>query len=182
MMNRSTEIALDELTAMSWPVVWLALCYVRRRFNRFGISLYDATRAYALSKLCNVLHTRELAHRLKVGSAERCKLKLKFEKINNCTIFAEWILVLLSLLSDWKESDFWFFLASGLLIIYLLLFSLMNLDLSAVSVRFYYVISLSFSNFFGILQEMGANVIANCVNPGVVRTRLTREREGFITG
>ncbi|KAK4747944.1 hypothetical protein SAY87_014530 [Trapa incisa] len=57
-------------------------------------SHYDATQAYALSKLCNVLHTRELADRLK---------------------------------------------------------------------------------------EMGANVTANCVNPGVVRTRLTREREGFIT-
>ncbi|PKI51717.1 hypothetical protein CRG98_027880 [Punica granatum] len=28
---------------------------------------YDATRAYALSKLCNVLHTKELAYRLKVG-------------------------------------------------------------------------------------------------------------------
>ncbi|OWM85188.1 hypothetical protein CDL15_Pgr027975 [Punica granatum] len=55
---------------------------------------YDATRAYALSKLCNVLHTKELAYRLK---------------------------------------------------------------------------------------DMGANVTANCVHPGVVRTRLTREREGFIT-
>ncbi|GAV68697.1 adh_short domain-containing protein [Cephalotus follicularis] len=55
---------------------------------------YDATRAYALSKLANVLHTKELAHRLK---------------------------------------------------------------------------------------EMEANVTVNCVHPGIVRTRLTREREGLIT-
>uniref|UniRef100_A0A7N0UJP8 Uncharacterized protein n=1 Tax=Kalanchoe fedtschenkoi TaxID=63787 RepID=A0A7N0UJP8_KALFE len=32
------------------------------------------------------------------------------------------------------------------------------------------------------LQEMKANVTANCVDPGIVRTRLTRDREGFITG
>lgn len=57
-------------------------------------SQYDATRAYALSKLANVLHTRELARRLK---------------------------------------------------------------------------------------QMEANVTANCVHPGIVRTRLTREREGFVT-
>ncbi|KAL4361635.1 hypothetical protein GQ457_04G037990 [Hibiscus cannabinus] len=57
-------------------------------------SEYDATRAYALSKLANVLHTKELARRLK---------------------------------------------------------------------------------------EMGANVTINCVHPGIVKTRLTREREGFIT-
>lgn len=31
-------------------------------------SQYDATRAYALSKLANVLHTKELAQRLKVSS------------------------------------------------------------------------------------------------------------------
>ncbi|CAM9002784.1 unnamed protein product [Rhodiola kirilowii] len=31
------------------------------------------------------------------------------------------------------------------------------------------------------LQEMKANVTANCVHPGIVRTRLTRDREGFIT-
>ncbi|KAK8503829.1 hypothetical protein V6N13_021615 [Hibiscus sabdariffa] len=55
---------------------------------------YDGTRAYALSKLANVLHTKELARRLK---------------------------------------------------------------------------------------EMGANVTINCVHPGIVKTRLTREREGFIT-
>ncbi|XP_015896030.3 short-chain dehydrogenase TIC 32 A, chloroplastic [Ziziphus jujuba] len=55
---------------------------------------YDATRAYALSKLANVLHTKELARRLK---------------------------------------------------------------------------------------EMEANVTVNCVHPGIVRTRLTREREGFVT-
>ncbi|KAK8692798.1 hypothetical protein V6N13_070405 [Hibiscus sabdariffa] len=58
------------------------------------VSEYDATRAYALSKLANVLHTKELARRLK---------------------------------------------------------------------------------------EMGANVTINCVHPGIVKTRLTREREGFIT-
>ncbi|XP_044485425.1 short-chain dehydrogenase TIC 32 A, chloroplastic-like [Mangifera indica] len=55
---------------------------------------YDATRAYALSKLANVLHTKELAQRLK---------------------------------------------------------------------------------------QMDANVTVNCVHPGIVRTRLTREREGFLT-
>ncbi|PNY09339.1 short-chain dehydrogenase TIC 32 chloroplastic-like, partial [Trifolium pratense] len=57
-------------------------------------SHYDATRAYALSKLANVFHTNELARRLK---------------------------------------------------------------------------------------QMDANVTVNCVHPGVVRTRLTREREGFLT-
>ncbi|CAO2819301.1 unnamed protein product [Amaranthus hypochondriacus] len=57
-------------------------------------SQYDATRAYALSKLANVLHTKELAHKLK---------------------------------------------------------------------------------------QMKANVTANCVHPGIVRTRLTRDREGLIT-
>lgn len=57
-------------------------------------SEYDATRAYALSKLANVLHTKELAH---------------------------------------------------------------------------------------ILKQMKANVTANCVHPGIVRTRLTRDREGIIT-
>ncbi|PIA48879.1 hypothetical protein AQUCO_01300051v1 [Aquilegia coerulea] len=31
------------------------------------------------------------------------------------------------------------------------------------------------------LKKMEANVTVNCVHPGVVRTRLTREREGFIT-
>lgn len=55
---------------------------------------YDATRAYALSKLANVLHTKELAQRLK---------------------------------------------------------------------------------------QMEINVTVNCVHPGIVRTRLTREREGLIT-
>ncbi|XP_057969074.1 short-chain dehydrogenase TIC 32 A, chloroplastic isoform X1 [Malania oleifera] len=57
-------------------------------------SQYDATRAYALSKLANILHTKELALRLK---------------------------------------------------------------------------------------QMGANVTVNCVHPGIVRTRLTREREGIVT-
>ncbi|KAJ3691174.1 hypothetical protein LUZ61_020338 [Rhynchospora tenuis] len=31
------------------------------------------------------------------------------------------------------------------------------------------------------LKEMNANVTANCVHPGIVRTRLTRDREGLIT-
>ncbi|OVA14740.1 Short-chain dehydrogenase/reductase SDR [Macleaya cordata] len=57
-------------------------------------SHYDATRAYSLSKLANVLHTKELAERLK---------------------------------------------------------------------------------------KMEANVTANCVHPGIVRTRLTRDREGLVT-
>ncbi|GFP89324.1 short-chain dehydrogenase tic 32 chloroplastic [Phtheirospermum japonicum] len=57
-------------------------------------SEYDGTRAYALSKLANVLHTKELARRL---------------------------------------------------------------------------------------REMKANVTVNCVHPGIVRTRLTRDREGLIT-
>ncbi|KAI3843369.1 hypothetical protein MKX03_030470 [Papaver bracteatum] len=57
-------------------------------------SHYDATRAYALSKLANVLHTKELAQRLK---------------------------------------------------------------------------------------KMEANVSVNCVHPGIVRTRLTRDREGILT-
>ncbi|KAK2978652.1 hypothetical protein RJ640_019109 [Escallonia rubra] len=62
--------------------------------NGNGNRHYDATRAYALSKLANVLHTKELARRLK---------------------------------------------------------------------------------------EMKANVTVNCVHPGIVRTRLTREREGLVT-
>ncbi|KAK9048760.1 hypothetical protein SSX86_032273 [Deinandra increscens subsp. villosa] len=57
-------------------------------------SQYDATRAYAISKLANVLHTKELARRL---------------------------------------------------------------------------------------EKMDANVIVNCVHPGIVRTRLTRDHEGFFT-
>lgn len=32
------------------------------------------------------------------------------------------------------------------------------------------------------IQEMEANVTVNCVHPGIVRTRLTREREGLLTG
>jgi len=32
------------------------------------------------------------------------------------------------------------------------------------------------------LQKIGANVTVNCVHPGVVRTRLTRDREGLLTG
>ncbi|KAL1828134.1 hypothetical protein ACET3Z_006546 [Daucus carota] len=31
------------------------------------------------------------------------------------------------------------------------------------------------------LQGLGANVSVNCVHPGIVRTRLTRDREGFLT-
>ncbi|KAK1436117.1 hypothetical protein QVD17_01893 [Tagetes erecta] len=57
-------------------------------------SQYDATRAYAISKLANVLHTKELARRL---------------------------------------------------------------------------------------EQMDANVVVNCVHPGIVKTRLTRDHEGFFT-
>ncbi|KAK6146490.1 hypothetical protein DH2020_020359 [Rehmannia glutinosa] len=32
-----------------------------------------------------------------------------------------------------------------------------------------------------LANEMEANVTVNCVHPGIVRTRLTRDREGFIT-
>lgn len=32
------------------------------------------------------------------------------------------------------------------------------------------------------MQKIGANVTVNCVHPGVVRTRLTRDREGLLTG
>ncbi|XP_042431603.1 short-chain dehydrogenase TIC 32 B, chloroplastic-like isoform X2 [Zingiber officinale] len=32
------------------------------------------------------------------------------------------------------------------------------------------------------LQQMEANVTANCVHPGIVRTGLTRDREGLVTG
>ncbi|ESQ28890.1 hypothetical protein EUTSA_v10023562mg [Eutrema salsugineum] len=32
-----------------------------------------------------------------------------------------------------------------------------------------------------ILHKMDANVTANCVHPGIVRTRLTRDRDGFLT-
>ncbi|KAL9242947.1 hypothetical protein vseg_016901 [Gypsophila vaccaria] len=32
-----------------------------------------------------------------------------------------------------------------------------------------------------ILQQMKANVTVNCVHPGIVRTRLTRDREGILT-
>ncbi|KAF8049091.1 hypothetical protein N665_2295s0001 [Sinapis alba] len=32
-----------------------------------------------------------------------------------------------------------------------------------------------------ILHKMDANVTANCVHPGIVRTRLTRDRDGLIT-
>lgn len=32
------------------------------------------------------------------------------------------------------------------------------------------------------MQKIGANVTINCVHPGVVRTRLTRDREGLLTG
>ncbi|KAM0046290.1 putative very-long-chain 3-oxoacyl-CoA reductase [Helianthus debilis subsp. tardiflorus] len=31
------------------------------------------------------------------------------------------------------------------------------------------------------LEQMDANVIVNCVHPGIVRTRLTRDHEGFLT-
>jgi retinol dehydrogenase-12 len=32
------------------------------------------------------------------------------------------------------------------------------------------------------LREMGADVTVNCVHPGIVRTRLNRDREGILTG
>jgi len=31
-------------------------------------------------------------------------------------------------------------------------------------------------------QETGANVTVNCVHPGIVRTRLNRDRDGILTG
>jgi retinol dehydrogenase-12 len=62
--------------------------------DRCNLRAYDATQAYAVSKLANVLHTKELAVRLK---------------------------------------------------------------------------------------EMGANVTVNCVHPGIVRTRLNRDRDGLVT-
>ncbi|KAE8663402.1 hypothetical protein F3Y22_tig00112981pilonHSYRG00042 [Hibiscus syriacus] len=65
-----------------------------RKNSKRVVNEYDATRAYALSKLANVLHTKELAQKLK---------------------------------------------------------------------------------------QVDANVTVNCVHPGIARTRLTREREGFIT-
>ncbi|KAG4958440.1 hypothetical protein JHK87_035073 [Glycine soja] len=37
------------------------------------------------------------------------------------------------------------------------------------------------SNLTVTSQQMGANVTVNCVHPGIVRTRLTREREGLLT-
>lgn len=70
------------------PISYLSL------INKNRSDYFDGTRAYALSKLANVLHTKELAQRL---------------------------------------------------------------------------------------QEMKANVTVNCVHPGIVRTRLTRDREGLIT-
>lgn len=45
-----------------------------------------------------------------------------------------------------------------------------------------YGINRTVSCVWRMLQEMEANVTANCVHPGIVRTRLTREREGLITG
>ena len=33
----------------------------------------------------------------------------------------------------------------------------------------------------GRLREMGADVTANCVHPGIVRTRLIRDRAGLVT-
>jgi retinol dehydrogenase-12 len=31
------------------------------------------------------------------------------------------------------------------------------------------------------LREMGADITVNCVHPGIVRTRLNRDREGIVT-
>ncbi|RWW49771.1 hypothetical protein BHE74_00044019 [Ensete ventricosum] len=86
---------------------------------------YDATRAYALSKLANILHTKELAERLKV-----------------CVAMTDKPLSITSVLLSWRLSQKPLFYS----------------------------------------QQMGANVTANCVHPGVVRTRLNRDREGFVTG
>ncbi|RWW02726.1 hypothetical protein GW17_00034169 [Ensete ventricosum] len=81
--------------------------------------------AYALSKLANILHTKELAERLKV-----------------CVAMTHKPLSITSVLLSWPLSQKPLFYS----------------------------------------QQMGANVTANCVHPGVVRTRLNRDREGFVTG
>ena len=41
---------------------------------------------------------------------------------------------------------------------------------------------LSFPLIWIALQETGANVTVNCVHPGIVRTRLNRDRDGILTG
>lgn len=51
--------------------------------------------------------------------------------------------------------------------------------------KFWYSSSRSVAEFafrFGFDQEMDANVTANCVHPGIVRTRLNRDRDGLLTG
>ena len=88
---------------------------------------YDATQAYAVSKLANVLHTKELAARLQVRSVPI----LQF-----C---------------------------------------------HAVSAKLGGQNELNFPLLVD-LQEMGADVSVNCVHPGIVRTRLNRDREGLLTG
>lgn len=86
---------------------------------------YDATQAYAVSKLANVLHTRELAARLQVRPS--VPLGSCFRHGHAC-------------LTDGRVGR----------------------------VPFH--------------QEMGANVTVNCVHPGIVRTRLNRDRDGVLTG
>ena len=87
---------------------------------------YDATQAYAVSKLANVLHTKELAVRLQVSS----------------------ILSVLPCRVD-------------------------QLAGRQNELKFPLLVDL---------QEMGADVSVNCVHPGIVRTRLNRDREGLLTG
>ena len=41
---------------------------------------------------------------------------------------------------------------------------------------------VSFPSIWIALQETGANVTVNCVHPGIVRTRLNRDRDGILTG
>ena len=36
-------------------------------------------------------------------------------------------------------------------------------------------------SLINLVQEMGVNVTANCVHPGIVRTRLIRECAGLVT-
>ena len=103
---------------------------------------YDATQAYAVSKLANVLHTRELAARLQVCPSVRPSVPLgsRFRHGHACALND----------SDWVMGDVMFLMAG--------------------------VGRVSFH------QEMGANVTVNCVHPGIVRTRLNRDRDGVLTG
>jgi len=100
---------------------------------------YDATQAYAVSKLANVLHTKELAARLQVCPS--VPLGSRFRHGHACARTD----------SDWVMGDVMFLMAG-----------------SVGRVSFH--------------QEMGANVTVNCVHPGIVRTRLNRDRDGVLTG